>query len=215
LHGRTIPIVTERFEKAKADYKASLVRHRKLIEELEAAEKDHRDRVKKYKVQRKETSKTVKRRFNIYLRAKGFAGTVKLDHEAATLHVICQVDQANKDTRVRDVRNLSGGERSFTTLCLLLALGHVIEAPFRLLDEYDVFLDEISRSATIRELQKHALLPEQRGRQFIIITPQNLDYVVTSDRVRIKRLAPPTRSSLSVPGRQEQVQQATEDEDEE
>ena len=59
------------------------------------------------------------------------------------------MDNSNDGTRVKDVRQLSGGERSYTTLCLLLALGHVIEAPFRLMDEYDVFLDEISRQGRL------------------------------------------------------------------
>ena len=70
-----------------------------------------------------------------------------------------------------------------------------IESPFRLMDEYDVFLDEVSRQVTIDELRKYALTPQQRGRQFLIITPHNLNNVVTSDEVRIRRMQAPSRSS--------------------
>ena len=88
-----------------------------------------------------------------------------------------------------DVRQLSGGERSFTTLCLLLALGNVIETPFRLMDEYDVFLDEVSRQVTLTEILRYAADPQQNRRQFIIITPNNLNNIKTSDRVKIQRMA--------------------------
>lgn len=71
------------------------------------------------------------------------------------------------------------------------------------MDEYDVFLDEVSRKVTLDELQKYALRPQQRGRQFLIITPNNLNDVITSDDVRIKRMQPPARNAAH--GLQQQV----------
>lgn len=94
-----------------------------------------------------------------------------------------------------EVSQLSGGERSFTALALLLSLGHVIDCPFRILDEYDVFLDDVTRTKTLQLLVDHACRPEQNGRQFIIITPHNLKGVVTNAKVKINRLAPPERQS--------------------
>ena len=35
---------------------------------------------------------------------------------------------------------LPGGERSFSTLCFALALHHLTEAPFRAVDEFDIFM---------------------------------------------------------------------------
>jgi structural maintenance of chromosomes protein 6 len=35
-------------------------------------------------------------------------------------------------------RSMSGGERSYATLALLLALGASHESPFRVMDEFDV-----------------------------------------------------------------------------
>lgn len=67
------------------------------------------------------------------------------------------------------------------------------------MDEYDVFLDEVSRKVTLDELQKYALTPQQRGRQLLIITPNNLNDVITSNDVRIKRMAAPQRNSVRGP----------------
>jgi chromosome segregation ATPase len=43
---------------------------------------------------------------------------------------------------VTNTRTLSGGEKSYTTLCLLLALGRVTSVPFAIFDEIDVFMDD-------------------------------------------------------------------------
>lgn len=63
------------------------------------------------------------------------------------------------------------------------------------MDEYDVFLDEVSRGLTLLQLQDFALTPSQRSRQFIIVTPNNLSSVKTTDVVRIKRMQPPLRAA--------------------
>jgi chromosome segregation ATPase len=44
-----------------------------------------------------------------------------------------------------DLKSLSGGERSFVTICFLLALGSKLKANFHCLDEFDVFMDSINR----------------------------------------------------------------------
>jgi structural maintenance of chromosomes protein 6 len=85
----------------------------------------------------------------------------------------------------------SGGERSYTTMCLLLALGENLETPFRILDEFDVFLDSEVRKLTIKSLIHVA--KKMKHRQFIFITPQDLSSVTPDKDLKILKLKPPDR----------------------
>ena len=40
----------------------------------------------------------------------------------------------------KNTKSLSGGERSYTTVCFIMSLWEAMEAPFRCLDEFDVFM---------------------------------------------------------------------------
>ena len=61
------------------------------------------------------------------------------------------------------------------------------------MDEYDVFMDQKARSKTLELLKLHALSAEQQSKQFIILTPLQLNDVITSNKVRIHGLRPPDR----------------------
>lgn len=52
-----------------------------------------------------------------------------------------------------DMRSLSGGERSFSTVCFVLSLWAITEAPFRCLDEFDVYM--VRRSNQQFQLHKY------------------------------------------------------------
>lgn len=70
------------------------------------------------------------------------------------------------------LRFCSGGERSFTTIALLLALGESLETPFRCADEFDVFMDPQVRKTVISTLIWMAR--QLKHRQFIFLTPQGM-----------------------------------------
>eukprot|EP01052_Picozoa_sp_SAG31_P058262 SAG31_NODE_17705_length_660_cov_1.641711_2_plen_99_part_00 len=84
------------------------------------------------------------------------------------------------------------GERSFTTLSLLLALGNVSDVPFAIFDEIDVFMDEVNRKVTLKALVEVA--KEKRDtRQYCILTPHNLSTVKKDDCTQILRMPEPQR----------------------
>lgn len=70
-----------------------------------------------------------------------------------------------------------------------------MESPFRLMDEYDVFLDQESRKLTTIDLQEYAKLPDQFMRQFISITPQDLSWLVTSPDLKLLKMKPTSNVS--------------------
>ena len=55
----------------------------------------------------------------------------------------------------KDMKSLSGGERSFITVCFMLALARVISSPFHCMDEFDVFMDAIIRRVSFRPCKLH------------------------------------------------------------
>jgi DNA repair exonuclease SbcCD ATPase subunit len=54
-------------------------------------------------------------------------------------------------------KTMSGGERSFTTVSLLLAMWDLSSSPMRCLDEWDVFLDPANRSVAAKMLVSHSM----------------------------------------------------------
>lgn len=140
--------------------------------------------------------------FDEILNKKGSSGQLTFNHKDKTLDLIVQKDNTNEGSQTADVKALSGGERSYTTLSLLLALGECLETPFRVMDEFDVFLDPLSRKSALFTMIM--LAKQMSHRQFIFITPQDLSSVKTDDMVKIYRMKDPERSEL-VGGLQQQT----------
>ena len=73
----------------------------------------------------------------------------------------------------RSLKTLSGGEKSFSTVALVLALWDVIQCPFRILDEFDVFMDHMNREATLEIMSKY--ITNKKVYQYVFLTPLSLD----------------------------------------
>ena len=212
LSGVTLQIATERFRKAKEAFKEQKENYLLITKNCEDFGKDTEDRKVAYTQHRRENTKKVNLNFDKYLSEKGFQGKCQINHADSggkpSLVLETRVSQDDGDQgKCTDVRQLSGGERSYITLALLLALGYVIDTPFRVMDEYDVFLDEVSRTTTLKLLQDYANSSQNKGRQFIIITPHRLDNIVTTPNCQIVRMKDPERRTAT--GLQQQTLNVT------
>lgn len=126
--------------------------------------------------------------FNGHLRKKGFSGSVKVDYETETLALEVQMPQDTSGSAVRDTRALSGGERSYSTLSFALALHDMTEAPFRAMDEFDVFMDAVSRKISLDTVVDFAV---KQGSQWIFITPHDISSVKPGPFVRKQQMSAP------------------------
>ena len=107
------------------------------------------------------------------LSRKQHAGTLLFDHDSEKLSLdVVRNSQDSKAKSTSDARNLSGGEKSFTTLSFVLAMWEFCETPFRVLDEFDVYMDDTYRKIAVDTLLE--ICESQPSRQFIFITPQDM-----------------------------------------
>ncbi|XP_028088546.1 structural maintenance of chromosomes protein 6B-like [Camellia sinensis] len=127
-------------------------------------------------------------RFNSLLGNKGISGHVKVSYEDETLSMEVKMPQDASNNNVRDTRGLSGGERSYSTLCFALALHEMTEAPFRAMDEFDVFMDAVSRKISLDALVDFSL---RQGSQWIFITPHDISMVKQGERIKRQQMAAP------------------------
>lgn len=151
--------------------------------------------------QRKQLDKVLKRHvrnhFASFLNVRGHTGELRFaknDNDVWELTIATKMashKRADGETyKTKDLRALSGGERSFTTLAFMLALAEVCNNPIRVMDEIDVFQDEANRHASFKTLISYCS-SYLTDKQFIIITPLSLPRVDPTEHVRIVRLAPP------------------------
>jgi chromosome segregation ATPase len=126
LAGRSKLSVTEKMVAAKSERDHCRVELETLQHNIELLSEDFDSRKKNWTKQLKASCKIVSKAFDTYMQDKGQSGAVMFNHNDQTLALHCKTDNTDDKSLRSDVRQLSGGERSFTTLCLLLALGHVV-----------------------------------------------------------------------------------------
>lgn len=80
---------------------------------------------------------------------------------------------------------LSGGERSFSTICFILSLWQVMECPFYMLDEFDVFMDAFNRKVSQQALMVHA--KAHPDRQFFLFSPLDLVELPSKEEASVIR----------------------------
>ena len=136
----TVEVVTAKYERARLALRRKERDIKNVEANLEKLEKGFKVRKLKLKELRKGIVRAANRAFDHVQQHKGQSGGLKFDHENRELSIEMQKDNRDASTLSTNVRELSGGERSYTTLALLIALGEAIECPFRVMDEFDIFM---------------------------------------------------------------------------
>ncbi|BEJ01991.1 hypothetical protein CcaverHIS631_0606730 [Cutaneotrichosporon cavernicola] len=155
------------------------------------------DRTNRWQMLRRNISLRIHLRFIENVRQRGFEGRLKFDHEVGEelrLEVATSSDAATQREMVyKRPESLSGGERSFVTVSLLLSMWDSAPANLRCLDEWDVFLDSANRRIAAGLLMEGSR--DATSRQFVLISPLDMNGVNTVGRGnKVIRLADPIRN---------------------
>ena len=124
--GRTKQGVMDKLQKAEDVYQMAvngIIDLEKVVVDLT---QDYDSRRLLWNSSLKKNCRNEAAKFDKYMNEKGFSGTVKFDHAARSVQSIAQTDALDETTQSTDIRQCSGGERSYTTFCLLLARGNVV-----------------------------------------------------------------------------------------
>lgn len=187
-------VALEKYQRAKRDLDSKMFTIETIEKNISILIGDMKERRHRWRQFRKHIGDLTNNTFDEMLNKKGSSGQIEFDHEAKSLNLVVQKDNTDEMSQTKDVKALSGGERSFTTLSLLLALGENLETPFRVMDEFDVFLDPVSRKIAMDTMVSVA--KDMEHRQFIFITPQDLSSLKTDPMLKIFHLKAPARNSL-------------------
>ncbi|XP_052075729.1 structural maintenance of chromosomes protein 6-like isoform X4 [Mytilus californianus] len=188
-----------------------IVNHATLEIQLNRLEKVMIQRQQQYYEFRRFIAMRAKYFFIVLLSNRQYTGKMMFSHPKETLEMSVQPPTAEGEIN-RDMRSLSGGERSFATVCFILALWDAMESPFRCLDEFDVFMDMINRRISM-DMMMH-VAQSQKHKQFIFLTPQNMSQLgISIPDLHIFRMPDPDRGQGTLPFETVNRQQEDEDED--
>lgn len=184
--------VTREYTEAHSNYKNKSGQLRDLKKFIDRLDNIMTDRQARYKTLRRSLSVRCKLYFNNFLIKLNCCGSMMFDHNNETLSISVKPPGQENDN-VNDMRSLSGGERSFSTVCFILSLWEITESPFRCLDEFDVYMDMHNRRISLDLLLE--LSERQHLRQFIFITPLTTSHLPRSSHIKIHQLPDPERET--------------------
>lgn len=195
LHGDREEIIKE-YHASKEKYQEMDSKVKNLKKFVKLLEDIMTQRYKMYQQFLRYLSLRCKFYFDSLLSQRGYSGKISFDHKNETLSITVQPGEVSKAS-LSDMRSLSGGERSFATVCFVLSLWSIAESPFRCLDEFDVYMDMVNRRISMDMILTMA--DSQRFRQFILLTPQNMSSLPSSNLIRILRMQDPERGQTTLP----------------
>ncbi|KAG0647172.1 DNA repair rad18 [Hyphodiscus hymeniophilus] len=170
--GGTEQEFTEALEQALGAFQRATNHYADMEELLETLKQSFRKRMEGFWRFQRYISAAARIAFSYLLSNRSFRGKLLIDHKNRKLDVHVEPDETTKSGKGRQTKTLSGGEKSFSSICLLLALWEAMGSPLRCLDEYDVFMDDVNRDVSTKMIISAARASV--GRQYIMITPKAL-----------------------------------------
>ena len=207
--GGTLVELESRLRAAQGALDGEGARQKAVLELHQQLRKAYKKRESKYQSVDMSVETNVNQRFGYYMKRKGHHGRLKVDRDNKRLTLAVSVgDKGKGGEKTKDLKQLSGGERSYTTVAFSLALGSTTEMPFRAMDEFDVFMDSVNRRVAMENLMMFA--KEQAELQFIFLTPQDMaavdeakkgcarqDCVIPDDFVKIVAMKPARKKTTN------------------
>lgn len=141
--------------------------------------------------------------FTKYMKFRGFVGNLVFQNPYALKNSVSDMDngkissgelsiyaRSKEESESRDVDTLSGGEKSFAQMSLLLSTWCVISSRIIALDEFDVFMDNINRTIGTKLIIQS--LKDRIQTQTVIITPQDItaiaDTYINDPHIKIHKM---------------------------
>ncbi|KAK0669740.1 putative structural maintenance of chromosomes protein 6 [Cercophora samala] len=188
--------VIDQAEKARQKYTETVSILNSIVEYNERMRKSLSQRLDKWRKFQRYISSQSRANFIYLLSERGYRGKLLLDHKRRLLDVQVEPDKTEKRASGRSTKTLSGGEKSFSSICLLLSIWEAMGSPLRCLDEFDVFMDNVNRAVSQNMLVTAAR--KSVNRQYIFITPNAIDSKIALEKdVRLIRLTDPRQQRLT------------------
>jgi len=178
--GKDSLLLTNEYMKKKEEYSQYRALHKKISEMYEANKKVIKlSQIAFNKFINLALTRVVEH-FEIVLSLRKIEGSLDIDPEAKNI-VINMFNNISTSCA-------SGGERTFATVALIIALWKNMNLPFYSIDEYDVYMDNVNRVATTDLLMA---VIENRKNQYIFLTPQDVSHIKSAPNVKIVQLKEP------------------------
>ncbi|CAZ79896.1 unnamed protein product [Tuber melanosporum] len=191
--GGTAEEVTAQAQQATLNYTQARDQRASFQELLRIAISVYKERLRRWGLFQCYISARARAQFSWMMSERAFKGRLRLEHTWKPAELIIEVQPGQQDTGNRGPKTLSGGEKSFSTICLLLSLWEAMGSPIRCLDEFDVFMDAINRNISVNMMIRAA--ERSIGKQFILITPQTMNNQNTTNQVKIIKMRDPERDN--------------------
>lgn len=192
--GMTQADILNHFATIKDQYKESYGKYRTIDEALVVLHESIDNRYQNYYHLKKHTCFEADMDFRKSIRIRNFAGNLVFIEDTKSLEIYILTPD---DEKARNVDTLSGGEKSFSQMALLLATWKPMRSRIIALDEFDVFMDQVNRKIGTALIVKK--LKDSTRTQTIIITPQDIGKIADIDKsgVQIHKMKDPERHNNS------------------